>query len=176
MTPYSTNTSQQTTAVPLPKYCQTTDRLQALIESVNTDTIAFQSVLVSAIQILDRVYLEEQRIAHVAISLAQRRKMADMVTRIKLLRFSLRAILNDQGMRILQLQSKPQNREDMQISWWYHLTEGIETLESGIDWIGSIISGQPHDSPARKLSDLIAGLLRSHYDELLKEAEHWLMV
>ena len=174
MTTLAPNSSEP--APPLPTLCIASENLRSLAHNTNIDSTAFQSVLVSAIQVLDQVFLAEKHIATAAISLAQKRKLANMVERIKFAQFSSRALLNDQGTRILQLQNPSSATEDdSSISWWFHLTEGIETLEEGINWIGSIISGQPADSPARKLSQIIAGLLRSHYDELLEEAENWLM-
>lgn len=172
--PYSPDLSRSKKAIPLPRYCDTADNLNALAQRVNTQSISFQSVLVAAVQIMDKVYSCEQRISDAAISLAQKRKMAEMVTRTKLLRFSLFDLLNDQGSRILELQANSPDGIEKNVSWWYHITEGIETLEVGIDWIGSLISGQSQDSPVRELSNLIAELLREHYEELLKEAEHWL--
>ena len=161
---------------PLVDFCDTSEQLNALARHVDTETTAFQSVLVSAIRILDLAYDAEHRIATAAISLAQKRKLDEMVGRIHVIRFMCRSLLNAQGARILQLHTEEPRHEEQSVSWWFYLTEGIETLERGIDWIGSIISGQPAGSPSRKLSDIIAALLRGHYDELLKEAEHWLTV
>ncbi len=144
----------------------TTQQLGTLFEKENTSTIAFQSVLVAAIQILERVREEEIAVSKAAISLAHREQMAHMLASTDSMMQSLREALNDQGSRILDLQPREIGLDEGPNSWWFCLAKAIETLHAGSDWINQIVSGQHKDSPSRSLATIVAEFLETHHAQL----------
>ncbi len=151
--------------------------IQPLFELLNAPevhTTAFQSVLVTAIQILQNVRHRETMSWRASISLAQGENLSAMVDETNAMLELLKQALNQQGQRVLSIVSVPPITDKSPISWWFSIAESIETLNSGIDWIGSIVSGQPKDSPARRLSGAVTQLLQLHYNIFLGEAEEWL--
>lgn len=144
----------------------TTKELVSLFERENTASIAFQSVLVAAIQILERVREEEIAVSKAAISLAHREQMAHMLASTDSMTQSLREALNDQGSRILDLQPREMGKDDGPNSWWFCLAKAIETLNAGRDWINQIVSGQHKDSPSRTLATIVAQFLDTHHTQL----------
>lgn len=140
----------------------TTKQLSTLFENENISTIAFQSVLVSAIQILERVREEEIALSKAAISLAHRQQLSQFLASIDSLIHSLKEALNNQGSSILDLQPRDLGHDSGDTSWWFCLASAIETLNAGCDWIKSIISGQREDSPSRQLSGIVVQFLEEH--------------
>ena len=151
-----------------------TQPLYELLEAPEVNTTAFQSVLVTAVQILQNVRRAETMSWHASISLAQGENLSAMVDETNAMLTMLKQALNEQGARVLAIASVPPAMDKSPISWWFSLAESIETINSGIDWIGSIISGQPKNSPARRLSGVVSQLLQQHYNTFLTEAEEWL--
>lgn len=145
-----------------------------LLEAPEVNTTAFQSVLVTAVQILQNVRRAETMSWRASISLAQGENLSAMVDETNEMLALLKQALNEQGARVLAIASVPPATDKSPISWWFSLAESIETINSGIDWIRSIISGQPKDSPARRLSGAVSQLLQQHYNTFLTEAEEWL--
>ncbi len=150
---------------------QTTESLTDLFEDESTSTIAFQSVLVAAIQILERVREDEIFVSKAAISLAHREQLAHMIASVDSMMQSLQGALNSQGARILDLQPNNIAPDERQNSWWFCLAQAIETLIAGCDWIGSIVTGQHKESPARKLAKIVSGFLKKHRTKLYAEIE-----
>ena len=60
----------------------TTSTLQSLFEDTNVSSIAFQSVLVAAIQIAERVREEEVAVSKAAISLAHRQQLSHLLASV----------------------------------------------------------------------------------------------
>ncbi len=149
----------------------TTEQLSALFASENISSIAFQSVLVAAIQIMDRVREEEVAVSVAAISLAHRQQLAHMLASVDSMIQLLRAALNDQGSRILDLQPRDLGMDDQNTSWWFCLAQALETLNAGKDWITSIVSGQQKESPARELARIISSFLEKHHARLHAETQ-----
>ena len=142
-----------------------------LFEHENTSSIAFQSVLVAAIQIMERVREEELAVSNAAISLAQRQQLAHMLEAVDSMIRSLRCALNDQGSRILDLQPRTAGLDEQHNSWWFCLAKALETLNAGSDWISSIVSGQHKESPSRKLARIVAHFLEMHHIRLYAETQ-----
>ena len=141
--------------------------LRALIEDANEEGTAFQSVAVAAVQILERALSYEREAAEAALSLGQQEKLQAMVDTIETTSALLRSTLNAKGAKVMHLCATGERPvpEDGQ-PWWFALTDALEVLEEGTSRMTSLTTAQPADSPARKLSQLIAQLLRGHHDAL----------
>lgn len=151
------------------------EALQGLVEDADQNGTAFQSVAVAAVQILDRALCYEREAAEAALSLGQQEKLASMVETVEQAATVLRNALNAEGTKVMHLCT-----EDTQFTpadnqpWWFALTDALEVLEEGTGRMASLTTAQPDGSSARKLSQLIAQLLRGHHDELLLEADDWI--
>ena len=156
------------------------EALRALVEDVDCQCAPYQSVAVAAVQILERALRYEREAAEAALSLGQQEKLRSMVGVAYQTASVLRDTLNAQGHKVMRLCTKEPLSDpggDPQSSgqpWWFVLTDALEVLEEGTDQMASLTTGQPPDSPARELSQLITQLLRSHHDALLLEAEEWI--
>ena len=156
------------------------EALRALVEDVDCQCAPYQSVAVAAVQILERALRYEREAAKAALSLGQQEKLRSMVEVADQTASVLRDTLDSQGHKVMHLCAKEPLSDpgwDPQSSgqpWWFVLTDALEVLEEGTDQMASLTTGQPPDSPARELSQLIAKLLWSHHDALLLEAEEWI--
>lgn len=151
------------------------DTLRALVADTEHRGTAFQSVAVAAVQILERALCYEREAADAALSLGQQEKLESMVDTIEQAAAVLRSALSAQGAKVMHLC----NEGDVQTPaesqpWWFALTDALEVLEEGTSRMTSLTAAQPGGSPARKLSQSIAQLLRGHHDELLLEADDWI--
>jgi hypothetical protein len=151
------------------------ERIAALSRHRDADSVLYQSLAVAAIQVLERVLDRERRVAEATISLAQREKLQAMISGLESAITALKAGLNAQGDKMLALStpSRPATTDE-ETNWWFAVTEAMQALEDGADWISSIVNGQPRGSAARTLSSIIARLLYRHYKELLEEADQWM--
>jgi hypothetical protein len=153
------------------------DALQTLIEDVDRQGATYQSIAVAAVQILERALRYEREAAEAALSLGQQEKLESMVKTADEAVSVLRDTLNAQGHKVMHLcakQSSPDfDRQQHEQSWQPVLADALSVLEEGTEQMSSLTTGQPSGSPARKLSEVIAQLLRSHHDALLLEAEEW---
>lgn len=153
--------------------------LRALLEEVDCHGTTYQSVAVAAVQILERALRYEREAAEAALSLGQQEKMESMVTTADQAASALRKTLSAQGHKVMSLctqQSHPEPDLDdpsSPQSWEPVLENALNVLEEGTDRMTSLTTGQPSGSPARRLSKVIAQLLRNHHDALLLEAEEW---
>jgi hypothetical protein len=156
------------------------EALRTLVEKVNCQGAPYQSVAVAAVQVLERALYYERRAAEAALSLGQQEKLKSMVKVADQAVSILRDTLNPQGHKVMTLCARqcPSTPEaEAQSSgepWWFVLTNALEVLEEGTEQMTSLTTGQPPDSPARSLSELVARLLRGHHDALLLEAEEWI--
>lgn len=158
------------------------EALRALLEEVDCQGTTVQSVAVAAVQVLERALRYEREAASAALSLGQQEKLESMVATAEQAASVLRDTLSAKGHKVMHLCSKqsppdPDSRRGAQSSgqpWWFALTDALEVLEKGTDQMSSLTRGQPAGSPARRLSQLIAQLLRSHHDALLLEADEWI--
>ncbi len=156
------------------------EALRALLEEVDCQGTTFQSVAVAAVQVLERALRYEREAAEAALSLGQQEKLESMVSTADQAVSVLRDTLSAKGDKVMHLcskQSPPESDRDRQSSgqpWWFVLSDALEVLEKGTDQMSSLTRGQPAGNPARRLSQLIAQLLRSHHDALLLEADEWI--
>lgn len=155
------------------------DALRTLIGDVDRQGATYQSVAVAAVQILERALRYEREAAEAALSLGQQEKLESMVKTATRTVAVLRDTLNAQGHKVMHLcseQSAPEPEVEEQSSgqsWEPVLANALGVLEEGTEQMSSLTTGQPSGSPARRLSERIAQLLRSHHDALLLEAEDW---
>lgn len=156
------------------------EALRVLVEEVERDGSAFQSVAVAAVQIIERALLYEREAAEAALSLGQQEKLTSMVQTAEEAAEVLRGTLSAQGAKVMHLCSKenppqPTSTEDASGSpWWFALTDALEVLEEGTGRMSSLTTAQREGSPACRLSRCITELLRSHHDALLLEADEWI--
>lgn len=152
-------------------------------------TIAFQSTLAVAAQAVQRALQREEAAEEAALSLAQQDALRGMSTELRAVSDVLQASLDDQGRclmpscpdskrwsaRLARKVRAPRKAAPAQRpTWWFSLTEAIETLEEGADRMDALASGQSDAAPARALGQATAGLLRNHQDRLLSEAGRWI--
>lgn len=151
-------------------------------------TIAFQSTLAAAAQAVQRALKHEETLAHAALSLAQNDTLGEMTGELRSIADALQASLDAQGRCLMP--PRPEGKEKKHAfrflrrerpappaerpTWWFSLTEAIESLEEGSNRMHALASGQPTDAPSRVLSESTAELLREHHDRLVDEAERWM--
>lgn len=154
------------------------EALRSLIGRVDCSGTTYQSVAVAALQILERALSYEREAAEAALSLGQQEKLTSMVDAAEQVVEVLQDTLSAQGHKVMHVCSEqapsPPPRNESGQPWWFALTDALEVLEEGTDQMDSLTTGQPSESPARELSQIIARLLRSHHDALLIEAEEWI--
>lgn len=152
------------------------EALQAVVDRLGQEGTAFQSVVVAAVQILERALCYEREAAEAALSLGQREKLDGMVDTAEEATALLRSTLNAQGgAKVMDLcsQGDAPTPTDNQ-PWWFALTDALEVLEEGTSRMSSLTTAQPKGSMARELSQVIVQLLRQHHDALLIEADEWI--
>jgi len=152
------------------------EMLRGVLEQVGQEGTAFQSVVVAAVQILERALCYEREAAEAALSLGQQEKLSAMVDTAEQAAALLRSTLNAQGgAKVMHLcgQGEPPTPTDNQ-PWWFALTDALEVLEEGTSRMSSLTTAQAEGSAARKLSQAVAQLLREHHDALLLEADEWI--
>ena len=151
-------------------------------------TIAFQSTLAAAAQTVEHALEHEETAARAAISLAQNDALGEMTAELRVVSKALRASLDAQGrclmpacaeakekrgrFRLLRRERPTPSPE--RPTWWFSLTEAIESLEEGATKMRALASGQPADAPSRALSESTAALLAEHHDRLVDAAERWM--
>jgi hypothetical protein len=150
--------------------------LHALVERAQNGGAVFQSVVVAALQILDRALWCEERAAQAALSLGQQEKLQAMMTTTEEVLTTLKATLSTQGAKVMDLCAEQRRDEpiDEDQSWWFVLTDGLEILAEGAERMRSLTTAQPEGSPAHDLSAFVEDLLRTHHHELHLEAEQWI--
>jgi hypothetical protein len=148
-------------------------RITDLLSHPQASGVAFQSVLVSAIQVLEDVLAYQRHIARSAISLAQRDKITEMVNSLEDTIKSLSGGLNEQGRRMLSMRPPVAPVSRAEDAWWYLLAEAAEAAENGAALLAQIVSGQPRGGPARTLSSVVARILHRQHQDLIQEADTW---
>ena len=148
-----------------------TKDIQAILQSASTNSTAFQSIVITSLQTIATILEKEKRASKEALSLGQQVKMHRMITRLEDLQLLLKGVLNKQGQMLLNLQVsfKSDALDSFGGSWWACVDELVETIEHGIDCIGSIIKSQPEKSLARTLGLAIIEILSGQHEELLVE-------
>lgn len=143
-------------------------RVERLRDDESSSVPAFQGVLVAALSLLERVRLAEEQASYAAISLAQREKVLALLAETDATVAALRSIA-----------SRPQDlprpgAAQTAASWWYALAEVTQVIESAIDRLSYVVSGQPKGSAVRGLVTEILKVLRGHHRLLLGEATRWI--
>lgn len=151
-------------------------------------TIAFQSTLAVAVQVVARALEHEERAARAAISLAQNDALGEMTEELRRVSKALQASLDAQGRCLMPVcaekaDPKPSFRlrrrerpapAAERPTWWFSLTEAIESLDEGAGRMRAIAACQPADAPSRVLGESTAALLGEHHDRLIDAAERWM--
>ena len=150
------------------------EQLRVLAERKHIEGVAFQSVAVAALQVLGDALYRERQAASVAISMAQRNRLQEMIAALEAVGAAIRSMLNAQGRKMLNLSTDRDDSANIEKSWWFALTEAIETVEQGIDCVTSIVSRQPKGGAARTLSSIVTRILHRHQHALLSEADEWM--
>ncbi len=153
--------------------CPYAERVRSLVTSLH-GSVACQSVAVAVLQTLDRVLRMERQAASAAINLAQGEKLEQMIATSEETLEAIAAALNAQGNHMMNLSAESSLDDDDENSWWFALTEAIESIENGTQRVLSLASGQPKGGAARQLSTIVVQLLRSKHHQLLSEAEAWI--
>lgn len=149
------------------------DQMRSLAERESLGGVAFQSVVVAVLQVLDQVRCAECQAASASISLGQREALDEMTAGLEATAEALRSMLSRQGEKMHSL-SAACRIDDEEPSWWFALTEAIQTIESGIDCVTSIVSAQPKGCASRMLTSIVTRQLRGHHHALLSEADEWM--
>lgn len=151
--------------------------------------IAFQSTLAAAAQTVQRALRREEAAEEAALSLAQQDALRGMSGELRAVSDVLQASLDHQGRclmpadpnakswsaRLARKVRVPRKPDPVhRPTWWFSLTEAIDTLEEGADRMDALASGQAAEAPSRALGQATADLLRSHQDRLLSEADRWI--
>lgn len=153
--------------------CPYADRIRNIVASLQS-SVACQSVAVAAFQTLDRVLHRERLAENAAISLAQGEKLNQMIQMSEAALEAISDALNAQGNHMVNLTVDADLNPPEENSWWFALTEVIESIENGTQRMLSLASGQPKGGAARKLSTIVVQLLRGKHQQLLTEADAWI--
>lgn len=153
--------------------CQYALRVRSLVSSLH-GSVACQSVAVAVLQTLDRVLRTERQAASAAISLAQGEKLERMIETSEETLMAIADALNAQGSQMMSLSLDDDPQIDTEKSWWFALTEAIESVENGTRRVLSLASGQPKGGAVRQLGTIVVQLLRNKHRQLLSEAEAWI--
>lgn len=153
--------------------CPYADRVRNLVSSLH-GSVACQSVAVAMLHTLDRVLRTERQAASAAISLAQGEKLGRMIVTSEETLLAIAGALNAQGNHMMNLSGETTTEPDEEKSWWFALTEAIESVENGTQRVLSLASAQPKGSAVRQLSTIVVQLLRNKHRALLSEAEAWI--
>ena len=152
------------------------NQITTLLNAAHTDSTAFQSIVVTSLQILDAIHQSECIANQAALSLGQHDKVQQKISELEELQFALKKALSKQGQQILSLQQPiPPDQNAAMSSWWHCVDCVVETLSMGIDCIGSIIKSQPKESAARSLGALIIDILSEQHRAYLAETDNELI-
>lgn len=152
--------------------CPYADRVRYIATHMQIG-VAYQSLAAAALETLHRVIAKEKLASRASISLAQGEKLEEMIRDSVSTADALTSSLGPQRSHLLRLDTG-ESQEGSDQSWWYALTETIETIEDGINRILSLSASQPHGGAARQLGAVIIRLLRSHHRQLMTEADAWI--
>lgn len=150
------------------------DQIERLACHADAQCVAFQAVVVGALQALRHVEQHERQAAAASISLAQREKLLEMAADLVAVQAALRHALRDRGAQMLGLGAAAAPAPADETSWWFALAEATQAAEESTERTASLVSGQPRGSAVRTLGTLVSRLLHRHHDALLAEADEWL--
>ncbi len=150
------------------------ERIRLLARHSQAQSVVFQSVAVSSLQMLDRVLSSERRLADTALSLGQQEMIGAMIASLEVTVEAVKSTLTAQGSKMLAMSARPISPHDGEQSWWYGLSDAMHLLEEATAWVSAAVAGQPKGSASRTLSSIVARLLHSHYNMLHSEASQWM--
>ena len=153
--------------------CRYAERVRDLVTSLH-GSVACQSVAVAVLQTLERVLRTERQAASAAISLAQGEKLEQMIGISEEMLDAIADALNAQGNHMMNLSMESPIDDDGENSWWFALSEAIESIENGTQRVLSLASSQPKGGAVRQLSTIVVQVLRDKHHQLLSEAEAWI--
>ncbi|MBX2822822.1 MAG: hypothetical protein KTR29_24200 [Rhodothermaceae bacterium] len=153
------------------------NEIQQMLQSPGTGGTAFQSFVITSLQMLATIHEKEVHANEAALSLGQQTKVQRMMGNVEELQRLLKSVLNKQGKQLLDMQIALTSKEPEPSSgsWWACLDELIETIGLGIECIGSIIRSQPKESLARMLGAGVIDVLSVQHKELLAETDEQLI-
>ena len=152
------------------------NQISTLLNAARTDSTAFQSIVVTTLQILDTIHQTECMANQAALSLGQQVKVQQKIDELEGLQSTLNQVLSKQGRQILSIQQAiPHDKNPAITSWWHCVNSVVETLSMGIDCIGSIIKSQPKESTARSLGYMIIDILSDQHQAYLAETDKQLI-
>lgn len=153
---------------------QTTDKLRDLAGHDATEGAAFQSVIVAILQVLDRVRDSEYKATACAMSLAQRERLGTMTESLQETASALRSMLSVPGRKMFACHAGESAPAEEEKSWWFAISEAMETVEQGIETIVSIVARQAKGGVERDLASIVVRLLRRHQHVLHVEVDQWI--
>ena len=153
------------------------EEIQLVLQSPGTESTAFQSIVITSLQMLATIHEKEVHANEAALSLGQQTKVQRMIANLEELQRMLKGVLNKQGRQLLDLQASliSQEPDSFGGSWWSCLSELIESIRLGMDCIGSIINSQPKESLARMLGNGVINVLSNQHQALLTETDEQLI-
>jgi hypothetical protein len=149
------------------------DAIRALRREAQTRGTACQSVILTALQGLDRVAWAERQLEEAAISLGQREIVGELLRETEEVGAALLEVLDRPGLDMRKIAQRP-STAGHERSWWFALTDALQTLESGIDAIRSLVAGQPRGGTVRAIGAALIRHLHRHHSKLLTEASTWM--
>lgn len=142
-------------------------RIQAIVERVESTDAGFISVVTVLGSVLRRVLSVEKTAHQAAISLAQQTQLEQMRSELSGMIEALGALLPER----ISLQKVEAKEES---SWWFALSEATHVLEESIDQLSVLVAQQKKGSAIRDLMAQTQRLLREHYNVLLEQARSYL--
>ncbi|MBT8400815.1 MAG: hypothetical protein KJO98_10080 [Rhodothermia bacterium] len=125
---------------------------------------------------LVKVMEAETNLKDAAISLGQEEILADLISELTYVLEACRecegaSIESDPGKR--QAAGKASGHRALP-QWWFALSEMLQITDREIGLLKAIGHGQPRNSPARQMCNIVVRVLRRHYQRMLLEAEEWM--
>ncbi len=111
-----------------------------------------------------------------AISLGQEEVLADLISELNSV---LAACRKCEGASVESGSQKPHaagtaSEQRALPQWWFALSEMLQVTDREICLLKAIGHGQPRNSPARQMCNIVVRVLRCHYHLMLLEAEEWM--
>ncbi len=126
---------------------------------------------------LKKVVETERGLQDAAISLGQEELLAVLIEELDTVLAACRkcedvSVESKAGSRVSDVATTSGQRALPQ--WWFALSEMLQTTDREIELLKTIGRGQPRNSPARQMCNIVVRVLRRHYQRMLQEAEEWM--
>lgn len=163
---HESGTSKQQVAEAISDLCTDASR------SATSYKIAARTAGDSLIKVIEA----ETNLKDAAISLGQEEVLLDLISELRSVLRACRECEGAPAVSDLQLPqavaAAPGQRALPQ--WWFALSEMLQITDREIGLLKAIGHGQPRNSPARQMCNLVVRVLRRHYHRMLHEAEEWM--